>query len=610
VGSSRSDNNKLIRYPIRYKILIVLLLLVAGAVGSISFTMSRRFQEDKRVYLNDLVSMVAIGAADECRTLLRGYTGRLRVYARIFAGDDIGAGPKAELLSGFFEDFPELIAISIETSAGEVIAGRNSSALADVGLTGEDLLRLREQQPLPIDRLLAGELFVENATLSLEMPMMTLAFAHSPQRGGAAVIVSSLVRLDDMIRIADRGKDVELFVADAAGLLLAHRSRRKLARSALADLPGNTSTPHSLAHEYMDHGEEMIGGLAAVGVGDLIAVARVPLSAARLASRDMVAGLWVISMVLLLVAGVAGLYFADRVTRPIVNLSRAIRGIGRGEFDVEVRVESADEIGALAASFNRMAAQLRERDDALRRTQRQLVQSEKMAAFGQLGAGIAHEVKNPLAGILGCAQLSLRKTAPGSPVEKNLRLIEKETRRCKAIIENLLSFARQERVIMRPTDVNRVVRDAIEIVGHQPDMRRVELREELAGDLDPVHANANQLQQVVMNLIINAQQALDDQPGTITVRSRRERDGGVGISVSDTGPGIPEEILSKIFEPFFTTRPGQKGTGLGLSVSYGIIEDHGGEISVRSTPGEGAVFTIHLPLLEEVRPQASASGGC
>jgi len=610
VASSRSGGKQLLRFPIRYKILIVLLLLVAGAVGSISFTMGRRFQEDKRVYLNDLVSMVAIGAADECRTLLEGYADRLRVYARIFAADDIGAGPKAELLSGFFEDFPELIAISVETSDGEITSALNSSALAEVGLTGEDLLRLREQQPLPIDRLLAGEQFVENATLCPDMPMMTLAFAHSPRRGGEPLVVSALVHLDDLIRIANRDKDVELFVADSAGLLLAHRSRRKLAGSELAELPGNTSTPHNLAREYMDHGEEMIGGLATVGVGDLIAVARVPLSAARLASRDMVSGLWVISLVLLLVVAVAGMVFADRVTRPIVNLSRAIREIGRGEFDVEVRVESADEIGALAASFNRMAAELQERDGALRRAQEQLVQSEKMAAFGQLGAGIAHEVKNPLAGILGCAQLSLRKAERGSPAEKNLRLIEKETRRCKAIIENLLRFARQERVVMRPTDVNRVVHDAIEIVGHQPEMRRLELHEELAGDLGPVHANANQLQQVVMNLIMNAQQALGDRSGTITVRSRRERDGGVRISVSDTGPGIPEEIRHKLFEPFFTTKTGRQGTGLGLSVSYGIIKDHGGEISVRSSPGEGAVFTIHLPLLEENRPQASVSGGC
>ncbi len=247
------------------------------------------------------------------------------------------------------------------------------------------------------------------------------------------------------------------------------------------------------------------------------------------------------------------------------------------------------------------------REQALAEAQLKLVQSEKMAAFGQLGAGIAHEVKNPLAGILGCAQLSLKKVEEGTPVEKNLRLIEKETKRCKAIIENLLRFARQETAILQPIQLNPVVTDAIAIVSHQLGMHRVELKHDLAEELPPVHGNANQLQQVVMNLIMNAQQAMAGDPGQICV-STSTNGTSVDIVVADSGPGMTDEIKSRVFEPFFTTKPGGKGTGLGLSVSFGIIKDHGGEIAVESQPGRGTVFTVALPVLREHESPAVSRG--
>src|SRR5207245_1787194 len=160
---------------------------------------------------------------------------------------------------------------------------------------------------------------------------------------------------------------------------------------------------------------------------------------------------------LLVGAALAGLFWSRRFTRPVERLSRATRQIARGKFDVQIKVTSRDEIGTLAASFNRMASELRDREASLREAQAQVLQSEKLAAVGQLGAGIAHEVKNPLAGILGCAQLSLRKAERGTPLEKNLLLIEKETKRCKTIIENLLKFARQEKTALEPTTVTGLI---------------------------------------------------------------------------------------------------------------------------------------------------------
>jgi signal transduction histidine kinase len=340
----------------------------------------------------------------------------------------------------------------------------------------------------------------------------------------------------------------------------------------------------------------MIGGFAPVNFGGLVTAAQIPSSAAYLASRDLLNRLLAVALILLLVSALAGLFWSRRITRPVERLSGATRTIAQGRFDIKVNVDSRDEIGTLAASFNQMAAQLSDREKALRDAQVKLTQSEKLAALGQLGAGIAHEVKNPLAGILGCAQLSLRGAEDGTPLKKNLLLIEKETKRCKTIIENLLKFARRETSVLEPTDINRVVEDAVAIALHQLELQQIKTRMDLDRALPVVLASANQIQQVLMNLMLNAQHAMEGRPGSISLTTRQRDPEWIEIRVSDTGPGISAENMKKLFEPFFTTKPVGKGTGLGLSVSYGIIKAHGGEIRAESEPGKGATFIITLPL--------------
>jgi len=250
-----------------------------------------------------------------------------------------------------------------------------------------------------------------------------------------------------------------------------------------------------------------------------------------------------------------------------------------------------------------MASELDSREKALQDAQTALIQSEKMAAFGQLGAGIAHEVKNPLAGILGLTQISLRKTEKGTLIHENLGIIEKETRRCTTIIQNLLKFARQERVAFEPVDINQIAQDAMAIVEHQLEMHKVKLKRNLAPALPTIQGNGNQIQQVLINLMINAQQAMEGNPGEVTVTTIGLNSSQVQVQVSDTGPGIPEDLQAKIFEPFFTTKPVGKGTGLGLSVSYGIIKEHKGDIRVESSPEKGTTFKISFPV-------AGLSAGC
>jgi signal transduction histidine kinase len=252
-----------------------------------------------------------------------------------------------------------------------------------------------------------------------------------------------------------------------------------------------------------------------------------------------------------------------------------------------------------------MASGLQERERALAEAQQALVRSEKMSAFGQLSAGIAHEVKNPLAGILGHAQLLMRRMKSDDPAMNSLDLIARETRRCSDIIANLMRFARQDKPHFLPLEINAVVDAALAIVDHQLSLHGIDIVRETGQQLPPVSGDFNQLQQVLVNLAINAQQAMGEKRGELRVRTRSD-DGRVIIEVQDTGPGMAPEVQARIFEPFFTTKAAGQGTGLGLSVSYGIIENHGGRIEVRSSPGEGATFVITLPVAVVERSEAAA----
>jgi signal transduction histidine kinase len=303
----------------------------------------------------------------------------------------------------------------------------------------------------------------------------------------------------------------------------------------------------------------------------------------------------IVSLALLIIAAILSLFGSRLITRPLERLAKATKVVAKGQFDIQVALSARDEIGNLAQSFNKMTSELDSREKALKDTQAALIQSEKLAAFGQLGAGIAHEVKNPLAGILGLTQLSLRKAEKDSTVHENLTIIEKEATRCATIIQNLLKFARQEKVAFESVDLNQVAKDAMAIVEHQLEMNKVKIRTNFAPDLPAIPGNANQIQQVLINLMINAQQAMRGNPGEVTVTTASSNASHVQVQVRDDGPGIPEDIQAKIFEPFFTTKEVGKGTGLGLSVSYGIIKEHKGDIQVESSPETGTKFNITFP---------------
>lgn len=240
----------------------------------------------------------------------------------------------------------------------------------------------------------------------------------------------------------------------------------------------------------------------------------------------------------------------------------------------------------------------------LKAREAEIIQSEKLAAVGKLAGGVAHELNNPLTGIVGSAELLLRRAEKENRAKdcsacfKFMEVVEKEGRRCQGLARNLLQFSRKKKGEMKPVSINEVLESTFNILAYNLNLpgAPIKLVKNLEANLPLVLADADQLEQVIMNLVLNARDAM---PGggtlTITTRALEKK---VYIDITDTGTGIPEEIKAKMFEPLFTTKGEGKGTGLGLSVSRDIISHHNGEINFKTRPGDGTTFTVVLPVYE------------
>ncbi len=581
---------------IRLKLLLTMLFVVTGAVSVITLTVINLLHKDKAAYIFDSTTAVAIHMAEEVNARLENDIIQMRVLAHALLSNEIKQ--KEGFTKRLFDDFDDVIAVTLHNLDGtERVTLSDTALLREADIKIEDIVKYRKKHPLPIESL-KQTIYIQNSTLSSKLPSFTLAFLYQQTENSG--IISAEIRLDKLLALVHKSNVFDTFLVDNRGAIFSHPDvEQVLARQDVSHLPIVAAFlkggGFAQTLEYSIEDQTFLGSYARVDFGQLGAIVQTPEGVAYLTAREMINTLLMVSLGVLFVSALAILFWSRRLTRPIQKLSNATRAIASGDFSVHVEVKSRDELRLLADSFNQMASELGKREAALKMAQVALIQSEKMAAFGQLGAGIAHEVRNPLAGIMGYAQLAQRRVDLESPVSRYLAIIEKEAKRCKVIIENLLRFARQEKTVFMPTDIRRVIEDAIAIVDHQLGINHVQIEKSLADDLPKINGNDNQLQQVLINLLINAQQAM---PGGGTVHlATRAVHPHVEIRVSDTGAGIPKENLQKIFEPFFTTKPVGTGTGLGLSVSYGLVKEHGGQILVESEVGKGTTFAILIPAI-------------
>jgi two-component system NtrC family sensor kinase len=282
------------------------------------------------------------------------------------------------------------------------------------------------------------------------------------------------------------------------------------------------------------------------------------------------------------------------ISRPLETMALATEKVAQGDRTVTVPVEGTGELTILARSFNSMV-------ETLRTTEQQLIQSEKLASVGQLAAGVAHEINNPLGTILLFSDIMRKELPADDPRRDDVTMIIDEATRCKTIVSDLLNFARQNEVLAQTTDVNALLADTIDEITIQPVFEHVKIVSQLDPSLPNIQADPAQLREVFVNLMTNAAEAMDDG-GSLTITTASAEDEMIKIAFKDTGCGIPEQNLSRIFTPFFTTKAIGKGTGLGLAIVYGIIKMHRGQIYVESKVGVGSTFTITLPVRLPILP--------
>lgn len=304
-----------------------------------------------------------------------------------------------------------------------------------------------------------------------------------------------------------------------------------------------------------------------------------------------------ITLVGMTIASIVSSFLASGILKPMEHLVRASRKLAKGDLESRVKLKSKDEVGELGETFNLMASSLKEREERLReRTERQIMKLERLATLGQLAGGVAHEINNPLGTISFYGQMALEEVGrDNDSCKENLQVVLKQTNRVGQIVKDLLEFARQSEPEMRTMNANDVLGKAIGMTIHPAELQDVRLTTRLAQELPNIQGDSDKLQQVFVNIIVNALQAMA-KGGELTIATKlTEGKESVEIEISDTGCGIPEEHLDKLFDPFFTTKETGKGTGLGLSVSLGIVQRHNGSINVRSEVGQGSTFIIRLP---------------
>jgi two-component system NtrC family sensor kinase len=316
--------------------------------------------------------------------------------------------------------------------------------------------------------------------------------------------------------------------------------------------------------------------------------------------REIVMAFLTITVVGTLMTMALSYFISQRISIPIKKLVSASKEIADGNLDAKVEVKSGDELGKLAYTFNKMATALRERDEQLKEfAKKKISESERLAMVGQLAANVAHELNNPLQGIVTYASLSLEKETFDDSCKKNITKIVVQANRCRDIIRGLLDFSRQKNPDKTLCNINSLLQGCVSLVENQAIFHNIEIVMNLDHSLPMIIVDPSQIERVFLNLIINAAEAMEGTGRLTIITTMNSTDHSIDIDVQDTGAGIAPENIEKIFDPFFTTKETGHGVGLGLAISYGIIKEHCGKLTVESKLGKGTTFTVSLPLIQE-----------
>lgn len=596
----RSGGLVSLRWSIRAQIVALVGVVLIVAMGVYVSLATRIIRTDKEATVYDVSALIAGTVSEQIFRTIDGIAVKLRYFGEEYESTPGDAERRARAL--FLADDSVL---SLE------VFKRNASGyersflfvdlprLATLNLTADDLTEARKRSPAALDAVVASGVMVQNASLAPDLALVRVSAATSD---GRSVIIADL-RPEWLLSAVSTSKLYRVFLVDRFGRVLAHPDGARVINH--EDLSANPVVKNALAtrlsrgaEEYVANGEARLAAWARVGEGLGAVVVEVPrdevfAATTELSRRSLLFALGVIG-----ISVVLAIAFGRRITRPLRDLQRTMAVISRGEFGVEVPVEGPTEIRSVGMALNEMSRELVRRSDELQRTNAQLIQSEKLSAVGELAASVAHEVKNPMVGIVGFAQLGQESTDPAE-VREYFTLIEADAFRANKILQNLLEFSRLPEAEREQLGVNDVVNGALQLCRHQLMMAGVKMVVQLADALPAIRANSNQLRQVLLNLMLNASQAMEESPTkTLQVSTCKTVEGAgdfIEIRIADSGPGIADDVKAQLFKPFFTTKRRGQGTGLGLSVSRSIIEEHRGSIRVESALGQGATFIIRLP---------------
>lgn len=600
------------RVPIRWKIFLLVSVLISGGILIILAQTSQIFKKDKSAFVKELSAKLASSTSQNLYNQISTIQDKLVIF--ISSRESLAqTGVKLkDQLPVLFSRYQEFIAIGL-------MKPKDSGKFKKKWLLRNPFLEKSKWKKKQLNKLVRGLEISDGVDEGKQLwsvkgpdgeSLIVVGFGvqimesksgskQKPETAWVAGVLPGDI-FDEVLKDFATGLNTGM-VLSAQGDVLSHSNPelrgKNFSKHPLVKKLSKSSIPSATGDFKDQKNKDIIGSWEKIPNMNLAVVVTTPTDKAFQAAYDLLSRILVSGGIILVVSLMAAIILSNLMTTPLQKLMHLTRQIGSGNFDVQVDVKSNDEIGDLAKNFATMGRGLVERDEALAAAQTALVQSEKMSAFGQLSAGIAHEVKNPLAGILGHAQLAMGKIKDEG-LKKHIDVIEKETRRCKTIVENLMKFARQEKAEMKATDLAAVIEDTINLVDHQLSLAGCKIAKEFE-ECPPVDANGNHLQQVLLNLMVNASHAMDKSESKVVTVRLKKVDNKAQIQIADTGAGMSEEVQKKIFEPFFTTKPAGKGTGLGLSVSIGIVKDHKGEIYVKSELGKGTTFFIDIPILDK-----------